>query len=72
MKGLDMTKEDDAQQGWDLMANREWEQAEACFRQVLAVDPFYPDALTGMAALYLRLDEIEQARELCEMATSQA
>ncbi|PSR22157.1 MAG: hypothetical protein C7B45_08000 [Sulfobacillus acidophilus] len=67
-----MTKEDDAQQGWDFMANREWEQAEMAFRQVLAVDPFYPDALTGMAALYLRLDEIEQARELCEMATSQA
>lgn len=67
-----MGKEDDIVQGWEYLANRAWMDAEAAFKRALAEDPFYPDALTGMAALYLRSGDIEQARELCEMATAQA
>lgn len=67
-----MSIEDETQRGWGYLAQQQWSLAEADFRQVLEVDPFYPDALTGMAALYLRSGDVEQARELCEMATAQA
>lgn len=67
-----MSKDDDIAAGWSHLANREWLDAESDFKRALEVDPFFPDALTGMAALYLRAGDIEQARELCEMATAQA
>ncbi|MDA8207322.1 MAG: tetratricopeptide repeat protein [Thermaerobacter sp.] len=67
-----MSKENETQRGWECLAKQQWTAAETNFRGVLEVDPFFPDALTGMAALYLRAGEAEQARELCEMATAQA
>lgn len=67
-----MSKEDESSRGWDFLALREWLKAEEEFKQALEGDPFYPDALTGMAALYLRVGDVEQARELCEMAAAQA
>jgi tetratricopeptide (TPR) repeat protein len=67
-----MSKEDESSQGWDCLADRAWDDAEEHFKRALEGDPFFPDALTGMAALYLRAGDVEQARELCEMATAQA
>ena len=67
-----MSNEDDIAQGWDNLAEWKWLEAEGHFKRVLEADPFCPDALTGMAALYLRIGDADQARELCEMATAQA
>lgn len=67
-----MSKEDESSQGWGCLADRDWDGAEQHFKRALEGDPFFPDALTGMAALYLRGGDMEQARELCEMATAQS
>lgn len=67
-----MSEQEEAQRGWTSVANQDWRQAEEHFRRALEVDPFHADALTGMAALYLRAGDVDQARELCEMATAQA
>lgn len=71
-KGLDMTEQQASQLGWEAIGNHEWEQAEEHFRGVLEFNPFHADALAGMAALYLNAGDIEQARELCEVAAAQA
>lgn len=67
-----MGKEDDVLQGWSYLADQQWLKAEMAFKHALEVDPFLPDALTGLAALHLRSGDVEQARELSEMATAQA
>lgn len=67
-----MAKEEDIAQAWQLMAERNFVAAHALFRQALEGDPLDPDALTGVAALYLKSGDIEQARDLCEMACAQA
>ncbi|MCL5117075.1 MAG: tetratricopeptide repeat protein [Firmicutes bacterium] len=67
-----MSQLDEGQQGWMSMDSQDWGSAEQHFRKALELDPFHPDALTGMAALYLRAGDADQARELCEMATAQA
>lgn len=65
-------RDDDGQKGWASLEAEAWTDAEKYFRRALEVDPFHADALTGMAALYLRAGDPDQARELCEMATAQA
>lgn len=67
-----MSAWDEGQQGWASVEGQVWSDAEKHFRKALEMDPFHADALTGMAALYLRAGDPEQARELCEMATAQA
>lgn len=67
-----MSPLDEGQKGWASMDVQEWADAEGHFRKALEKDPLHADALTGMAALYLRAGDVEQARELCEMATAQA
>jgi tetratricopeptide (TPR) repeat protein len=67
-----MASGEEEQQGWERIEAYAWEEAETHFRRALQEDPFRPDALTGIAALYLQAGDPEQARELCEMAVAQA
>ena len=67
-----MSEFDNGKQGWADITKDDWASAEEHFRQALEGDPFHADALTGMAAIYLRAGDPDQARELCEMATAQA
>lgn len=67
-----MSELDEGQLGWNSISAHNWDEAETHFRKALEHDPFHADALTGMAALYLRAGDADQARELCEMATAQA
>ncbi|AEJ41667.1 hypothetical protein TPY_3515 [Sulfobacillus acidophilus TPY] len=67
-----MASGEEERQGWERFEALRWEEAEQHFRRALEDDPFRPDALTGIAALYLKAGEPEQARELCEMALAQA
>ncbi|NMP22365.1 tetratricopeptide repeat protein [Sulfobacillus harzensis] len=67
-----MSALDEGQKGWASVEVQDWADAEKHFRKALEMDPFQADALTGMAALYLRAGDADQARELCELATAQA
>ncbi|MDA8195192.1 MAG: tetratricopeptide repeat protein [Thermaerobacter sp.] len=67
-----MTERDDERTGWDKLETGHYEEAETAFRSVLEINPLHSSALTGLGVIYLAAGEVDQARDLLEMALSQA
>lgn len=67
-----LVADDEERLGWLSIQSGEYQIAERHFRQALAVDPFRADALNGLGVILLKEGDLEQARELFEMALSHA
>lgn len=67
-----MAAQDEEQLGWNCLNVEDYDGAERHFRRALELEPFRAESLNGLGMIYLVDGELDQARELFEMALTQA
>jgi tetratricopeptide (TPR) repeat protein len=59
-----MSKEDHYNQGMELFAQNQLDEAVAAYERALALDPAYADALHALAMTYAHQEKLDQAIEV--------